>query len=167
MANTAYVCTSVSGVDLYTVDTVKKFTLGTVVQAKDTSLDQVGEFIYLTGVASTAEGVAVTYDEVGATTLLAANAVGPVAFALGATVANTYGWYQILGKCCAKSAASCADNALVGREGSDGDVGDGEAVGDQINGAISRSATDTPATGFIWLQLFAYPYVNDYSPTAS
>lgn len=166
MAQTNYKVLDAIGYDLYSVDTTQKYRFGTIVRGVSADYGE-GQFIYLKGVASTAEGVAVTYDEVGVTTLLAANAVGPVAFALGATVANTYGWYQILGKTCAKSAANCADNALVGREGADGDVGDGEAVGDQIVGAISRSATDTPATGFIWLQLFSYPFVNDFTPTAA
>ena len=166
MAQTDYKSSDHGGVNLYSVDTTQKYPLFTRTRGFSATYGS-AEFIYLKGVASTAEGTAVTYDEEGVTTLLAANAIGPVAFALGATVASTYGWYQILGKCAAVTVANSAADALIGRETSDGSIGDGEAVGDQINGCISRSATDTPATGFSWVQIFAYPYVNDYTPTAS
>ena len=160
MAQTDYRSSPVGGVDLYAVDTVQKYPLNQVISGFSPTLG-FGEFIYLVGVASTAEGSAVTYDEVGVTTLLAANAKGPVAFALAATVASTYGWYQIRGKIAAKVAASSGDNAFVGREGADGSVGDGRATGDEILGVISRSATDTPATGFCWLQAWMPPFVTD------
>ncbi len=35
------------------------------------------------------------------------------------------------------------------------------AAGDEILGAISRSATDTPTTGKCWVQFYGYPFVND------
>lgn len=160
MAQTDYESCSLAAVDLYSVDTTQKYALGTVVQGQSAS-HGFGEFIYLKGVGSTAEGSVVTYDEAGVTTLLVANAKGPVAVALGATVASTYGWYQILGKAAALAAASSADNAFVGRETADGSVGDGRAAGDEILGAIARSATDTPTTGMIWLQMFSRPWVTD------
>ena len=80
------------------IDTVQNHPLGTRVQAKDPTYG-VGEFIYLAGVASTVTGSWVTFDQDGNTTaLLAANAIGPVAVAMGANVASSYGWYQIYGK---------------------------------------------------------------------
>jgi ABC-type uncharacterized transport system permease subunit len=65
---------------LTNVDTVQKYTFGSRVQDKDCN-----EYIYLKGVASTLAGSWVTYDELGVTTLLAANAKGPVAIAMAAT----------------------------------------------------------------------------------
>lgn len=162
---TDYKASQLVGIDLYKVDTVQSQPLLTRTKGLSPTHGE-GVFIYLKGVADTSEGYVVTYDEVGVTTALAANAVGPIAIALGATVANTYGFYQILGKACAISSAA-ADNALVGREGADGQVGDAEEVGDQIVGAIGRATTGTPAAGFQYLQLFNYPYVNDFTPTAA
>ncbi len=148
MAQTDYVSTQLLGVNFYQIDTSP--THGPC------------EMIYLKGVASTAEGGVVTFDEVGVTTALAANAQGPVAVALGATIANTYGWYQVGGKAACLCAASSADNADVGYEGAAFTIGDGRAAGDSIAGAFSRSATDTPTTGMCWVQLDGAPYVDDF-----
>lgn len=119
------------------------------------------EYIYLLGVGSTAVGSWVTYDEDGVTTLLVANAVGPVAVA---TVANTsttaYAWYQIFGEASALLAASCADNAKLGYETASGYAGDGCAAGDAITGAVSRGATTGAALTTVQL---CYPSVNDAS----
>lgn len=139
--------------DTSTVDTSAKVAVGT--RVRDVSGN---EYIYLQGVASTVAGSAVTFDEAGVTTLLAANAIGPVAIAQAATVANTFGWYGIFGTFTADGVANIADNALLGRETTDGKLGDGEATGDQILGMISRSATTGagPVTVQCW-----YPHVND------
>lgn len=161
MAQTDYVSTDLKGVNLYQIDTVQAFPFGTTTRGQSAT-HGAAEFIYLKGVASTAEGAVVTYDEVGVTTALAANAKGPVAVALGATVANTYGWYQIRGKTACLCAASSADNATVGYEGAAFTIGDGRAAGDQIAGAFSRSATDTPTTGMCWVQFTFPPYVDDF-----
>jgi hypothetical protein len=118
------------------------------------------EYVYLQGIGSTVAGAWVTYDEAGLTALLAANAVGPVAVAMAATVASTYGWY------CRKAlsvqanvAASSADNSgQLGREGADGVAGDGRAAGDAINGAWARAATTAAATIAVQIE---YPFVND------
>lgn len=115
-------------------------------------------YIYLKGIGSTVAGSAVTYDEAGITTLLAANAIGPVAFATAATVANTWGWYLIAGTGLADIVANSADNATIGRETSDGKVGDGRAAGDEIIGAVQRVAVTTAQVGLIQCQ---YPLVND------
>lgn len=77
----------------------KAIPLGTIVRGDDPTLGS-GEFIYLVGVASTAVGSLVTYDPVNATTTLAPNTAklnNPVAVAMAATTAHTYGWYQIAG----------------------------------------------------------------------
>jgi hypothetical protein len=119
------------------------------------------EWIYMQGVASNAEGKAVTYDEAGVTTLLAANAKGPVAISGGDVDATTeYGWFCIFAPMgvAAKMAAASADNAFLGREGADGELGDGRAAGDEIYNMISRSATPTSGLGVVQM---AYPFVDD------
>lgn len=138
----------------------------TVIDVGTRMFDDVGnEYIFLVGVASTVVGSWVTYDEVGLTTLLAANAVGPVAVAMAAIVADKLGWYQIFGTAigCAKSSdeGTLADNTLVGRSAADGFVDDNPTAGDIIYGAISRSAMEassgnTTTTFQIW-----YPWVDD------
>jgi hypothetical protein len=115
---------------------------------------------YMKGVGSTVTGSWVTYDEAGATALLAANAKGPVAVAMAAIVANCYGWYCVVSQTqTAMLAANCADNALIGRETSDGVAGDGRAAGDEIYNAISRGSTGGAAA--LTAVQFAYPFVDD------
>lgn len=117
-------------------------------------------YIYLKGVASLVAYDVVTYDEAGATTLLAANAKGPVAVAQAAVDSATeYGWFMIAGVTTVNIAANSADNATVGREGADGKVGDGRAAGDQIANFITRTATTGAATGTAQLR---FPYVDDF-----
>ncbi len=99
------------------------------------------EYIYLTGVASTAAGSWVSFDEEHLTSLLVADAVGRVGIAMAATVASTYGWYQIYGKSTtAKVLASFADNGLIYSTATAGSVDDAVVTGDLVVGAIGRSA---------------------------
>jgi hypothetical protein len=136
-----------------TVDTYQQFALGTL------AMDEAGKiYIYLKGVASTAIGSWVTYDEAGLTTLLVANAIGPVAVAKVACVADKYAWYQVFGSCSALLAANCADNATLGKETTDGYAGDGRAAGDQLVGAISRGATTDAGLATVQLN---FPYATD------
>jgi hypothetical protein len=142
--------------DTTIIDTVAQHPLLT--RAKDTDGN---EYIYLAGCSSTILGSWVTYDEDGATTLLAVNAVGSVAVAMA--IINTtakYGWYCVFGECEADIVANCADNAKLGRETSDGKAGDGFSAGDAITGAVSRDSTTTAAV--VTVQL-CYPSVNDSS----
>ncbi len=94
--------------------TTQNHPLGMVVTAKHDTYG-VGEFIYLTGVASTAVGSVVEYSNTTGATVLAA--VGgsqplPVAFAMSANVASQYGWYQIGGK--AVAAKTCTICLVAG-----------------------------------------------------
>src|SRR4029450_2020625 len=83
--------------------TVARQALGTIMRAKD-PLYGTGEFIYLKGVALTVVGSAVLYNpDDFATSLLAANDIGPVAVAMSASVAGQFGWYQIQGKAVVKA----------------------------------------------------------------
>lgn len=118
------------------------------------------EFIYLKGVSSTIAGSVVTFDEVGITTLVAANAIGPIAVATAAVDANTkFGWYAIVGCHLVDMVANSADNVGLGRETTNGKVGDGRAAGDMIANMVARGATTTAALQYAQFQ---YPYVDDF-----
>lgn len=137
----------------------QKTTLGRRVNCYDDTLGW-GEFIYLKGVASTAVGSCVTFDEAGLTTLAVANAVGQVGTAMSACVADEYGWYQIYGKGVVKCLASMADNKACHLTATAGSIDDAIVAGDLIVGMVSRSAIDTPATGQCYVQL-NYPCCDD------
>lgn len=138
------------------IHTVQKNPIGASARGTDGSI-----WLYLKGVASTVAGSWVTYDELGVTALVAANAIGPVAVAGAAVVANQFGWYCVSAPAgvLARVAANSADNAKLGREGADGDAGDGFAAGDQIRNAVARGATGG-AAALVTVQIH-YPYVND------
>lgn len=132
---------------------------GTIVRAKDPTYGS-GEFIYLKGVTSTAVGSWVTYNlDDGTTTLIAADAVGPVAVAMSACDASTkYGWYQISGKAIAV-AADVADNADVYIDTAAGTCDDATVTGDRVQRAKWASADDT-ATGTAEVEINR-PFVDD------
>lgn len=116
------------------------------------------EYIFLAGVASTAVGSWVSFDEDHATTLLVANAKGRVAIAMAATVASTYGWYQIYGKnTAAKALAGFADNGLIYATATAGSIDDAVVTGDLVVGAIGRSAV---SDGVITAEI-NYPFITD------
>lgn len=118
------------------------------------------EDIYLKGVAACAQGSVVTFDEAHLTTLAVANAVGRVAVAHAAVVADKYGWFRIYGKVAAKVLAAFADNGKVYLTATAGSVDDAVVIGDLVVGAIGRSAIDGPATGQATLEL-NYPFATD------
>jgi len=88
--------------------------LGEIIRAVDPTFGG-GEFIYLSGVASTVVGSLVSYDPVNATTTLSSiteTGVGstgggnrPLAVAMSACVSGYYGWYQIAGAAVIKKGA--------------------------------------------------------------
>lgn len=125
--------------DFYSVSTTQQLPLGVIVQGFDSVLG-VGEFIYLQGVASTAAGDAVIYNaDDYTTTRLVANAIGPVAVAMAATVAGTFGWYQISGKASVNS-TTVIDNANVYATATPGVVDDTVVAGDRVKNAKFASA---------------------------
>ncbi len=140
------------------VDTTARNTVGARTRGTDATGND-AEYIYLAGCASTIVGSVVTFDEAGATTLLAANAKGPVAVAMALTVASTYGWYGIQGTFPTDVVANSADNSTIGRETTDGKVGDGRAAGDEIANCFQRAATTAAAV--VNCQ-FDHSYVNDF-----
>jgi hypothetical protein len=121
-----------------------------------------GEFIYLAGVASTAVGSWVTFNQDDHTTaLLAANAIGPVAIAMSAnTSATSYGWYQIYGKAVGLCLALFADNGNVYATGTPGSVDDAIVAGDRVKNAKGASAIGTPSGSFAEFEI-QYPVMDD------
>ena len=142
-------------------DTTQRHPLGMIVTAADPTYG-VGEFIYLKGASSTAVGSWVTYNQDdNSTTLLAANAIGPVAVSMSANSASTnYGWYQISGKAIGKALTGFLDNANVYGTSTAGSVDDAVVAGDRVQGAKGASAVDTPSTGLAEFEI-ARPFVND------
>jgi hypothetical protein len=134
--------------------------LGTRVQAQDSTYG-VGEFIYLSGVASTGIGDWVTYNQDdNSTALLAANAIGPVAVAMSANVASQYGWYQIFGKAVGKALTGFVDNANVYATATAGSVDDAVVAGDRVKAAKGASAVGTPSAGLAEFEI-QYPLMDD------
>ena len=140
--------------------TVARHELGLIVNAKDPTYG-VGKFIYLKGAASTAVGSWVTFSsDDNSTTLLAANAIGPVAVSLSANVASQYGWYQIYGKAVGLALTGFVDNANVYGTSTAGSVDDAVVAGDRVQNCKGASAVGTPSAGLAEFEIW-YPFVND------
>lgn len=123
------------------------------------------EYIFLPGVASVVAGDGVIYNpSTFATTRLAANAVGPVAFFLAAVVANKYGWAAIKGTI---AGINCDAGVVVGAplyiDGTTGRVDDTKVVGDLILGAYAAS---TDSSNKCSVLLTGRPSVTDVLPAA-
>jgi hypothetical protein len=142
-----------------TLETTARHPLGTIVQASDPTYGA-GEFIYLDGVASCADKDWVTYNaDDGSTTRLAANAIGPVAVAMGACTASYYGWFQIGGKALGACLTSFADNGRVYITGTAGAVDDASVAGDVVFLAKGASTT-TVSSGYAEFEIHR-PFVQD------
>lgn len=143
----------ISPQQLAVTSTNQEFPLGTQMVGSDGKV-----FIYLKGVASTAIGSWVTFDEAFATALLVADAKGAVAVAMSANVANQYGWYQMFGAASALTANDVADNGDVYGTATPGAADDAVVAGDRVKGALFRAART--GAGLVSVQLFN-PYVDD------
>ena len=134
------------------VDTEKRFALGT-----EFHLGQ-DAYVYVAGVASGAAGAWVTFTSAGATTLLAANAIGRVGIMMSALDANTkYGFVQVKGiNTLAKTDTIAADKPLY-IDGTAGRVDDLVVTGDKVMNALSLTA-DTSNVATVWIN---HPYVDD------
>ncbi|RWG02571.1 hypothetical protein [Mesorhizobium sp.] len=134
--------------------------LGDIIRAQDPNYGT-GEFIYLKGAASTVVGSWVTYNpDDWSTTLLVANAIGPVAVAMSANVANQYGWYQIQGKAVGQVLAGFVDDANVYATATPGSVDDAVVAGDRVKNAKGASAIGTPSAGLAEFEI-ARPFMDD------
>ena len=113
-----------------------------------------GEFMYLKGVASTIVGALVTFDPLNHTTTLApntANLNNPVAVAMGAAVASTWGWYQVGGVALVKkTGVPVSPGVAVFLSGTAGRIKSTTATGKQIVNARSvNAATIAAATSSV------------------
>jgi hypothetical protein len=122
--------------------TKKIYELGTIFRGKDPIYGG-GEFIYLLGVANTAIGSAVVWDDPTHQTTLAP--VGnmlprPVAFAMSANPAGQYGWYQISGMAAAAKASATTFAAGVAVGVAATGLIAASAAGQEISGALSAAA---------------------------
>ena len=151
---------SLIGQPIAETSTTLKHRLGDRFKCSDATYGP-GEFIYLQGVASTAVGSWVTFNQDdGTTALLAANAIGPVAVAMSANVADQYGWYQIYGKAVGKALTGFADNGNVYATATAGSVDDAIVAGDRVKNAKGASAVDTPSAGLAEFEI-QYPVMDD------
>ena len=124
-------------------------TLGQVVRAFDPTYGE-GEFIMLLGVASTVVGSLVTYNATTYQTTLSANTANqatPVAVAMSANLAASFGWYQIGGLAVIKKTA-VATNAQVAvyQSATAGRIMATAASGKQILGARSANLATVAST---------------------
>lgn len=142
------------------VDTTQRHPFGTVVQANHPDYGQ-GEFMYVKGVTNGAVHAWVTINtDDFTTTLLAADAIGPVGVMMSALDAATdYGWVQISGKTIGKCKTQFADNGIVFCTSTGGSVDDASVAGDLVMNA--RGASTTTANTFIADFEIARPAVND------
>lgn len=110
--------------------------LGTIIQAHSATFGS-AEFIYLRGIGSTVVGSIVNYDDSFLTALstTALDTARPVAVAMSANVANSFGWYQISG-----IAVATKSNAVSFAKGASLAASSGAAIaavsGLRINGAL-------------------------------
>ena len=124
-------------------------TLGQVVRAFDPTYGE-GEFIMLVGVASTVVGSLVTYNTTTYQTALSpntANLAQPVAVAMSANLAASFGWYQIGGLAVIKKTA-VATNAQVAvyQSATAGRIMATAASGKQVLGARSANLATVAST---------------------
>jgi len=140
--------------DTSVVDSSAKHPLGTRAHDVDGN-----EYVYALGVASTAVGTWVTFDEEYTTTRAVADAQGRVGIAMAAIVADKYGWYQIYGKASGLALTGFADNGKVYLTATAGSVDDTDVAGDAVIGAIGRSKVDE--TSFLATFELNYPIVMD------
>lgn len=130
-----------------TISTTQRHPLGTIVRALDDS-SRSGEYVYLLGVGSTLAGSMVTYNATTFQTALSAATKyqsTPVAFAVGANVASSYGWYQIEGLATARKAAQKFTPQVKAYAGV-GLVNSTASIGLAINNCRSANLTTTTST---------------------
>lgn len=130
--------------DLTVVDTTAAWPLGKRCKARDNGSTDYGfgEFIYLSGVTSTARGSLVLITDTFGTSLSAARAKGAMAVALAAVdTTSKYGWYQILGKGVVLCQTVSAN--LPAYLAASGTIDDSAVAGDVIGGMRTVTADDT------------------------
>jgi len=151
--------TSILAGDLTSAHDTQKMAPGTLAKDGDGNT-----YIYLKGVASTADGDFVVYDETYQTARLTANAVGEVAVAQAAVGASQYGWYMRTGfDSAANIASGTTDNKQLYATSTAGRASATKVVGDMILGAVGRGGNATSNSGGVQL---SNPRVTDVIPAA-
>jgi hypothetical protein len=135
---------------IHETSTTQVHALGEIVNATDGTYGA-GEFMYLLGVASTAQGDLVVYNsKTGATTrTVAGTTKGPVGVAMSACTAGLYGWYQISGATPVLAGTVSADTDVY-LTSTASSVDDAVDVGDKVDGATFKAAT---AAGYALVQM--------------
>lgn len=136
--------------------TTKKHELGTIITAtdRDSTSYGVGEFIYLKGVASTVAGSVVLYQADDYSTKLATSGdIGPIALAMAANVADTFGWYQIKGKGISKVASGFADNSSCYLSATAGVLSNTVSAGNYVFNIKGGSDIGSVGTGLAEVEL--------------
>lgn len=135
------------------IDSVKCTAVGTVVRFRSETLGE-GEFIYLSGAASVDAGdvcsYEIAYNASVATSVVvpwagAANIPCPLCVATAATVASTFGWYQVSGSAVVNSSGAVAEGDDLFWQAA-GVVSATLAPGKQMMSAVAASANGVPAT---------------------
>ena len=123
--------------------------LGSVIRAFDPTYGE-GEFIMLVGVASTVVGSLVTYNTTTYQTSLSpntANLAQPVAVAMSANTAGTFGWYQIEGLAVVKKTAVAVSAGVpVYQSATVGRIMPTAASGKQLLGARTANLATVAST---------------------
>lgn len=138
----AWNSTNLIGPRIEDVYTTLEYALGTRCMARNTTTGYAGEFIFMSGVASTVatSWVLLSYDD-HSTSLLADGDIGPIGIAMSASVASTYGWYQIRGKASGKLAAGLSDNVGLYASATAGTAGGTSSGKSEIIGARAAAAS--------------------------
>lgn len=136
--------------------TTQNHPIGTRIRGKDATYGE-AEFIYLKGVASTAAGDLVIYDENANTTTRAVHttaARGQCAVAMSANVASQYGWYMVSGSCLVNSGSNTvAAGAPVFLTSTASQIDDAVVSTDKVDGMTTTAANAATTTGFTLCQM--------------
>jgi hypothetical protein len=145
------------GAKIESFGTTAIFNLGQTCKARNSTTGYIGEFVYMQGVATCAVGdwVLLNYTDC-VVSLLADTNIGGVGVAMSASIADTFGWFQIRGRAEASLAASCADNAQLYTTSTAGTVDDASSGEYQIYGARCAETVTSAAVGEVELN---YPQV--------
>lgn len=133
------------------ISTTQNHPLGTKVNATDPTYGR-GEFIYLLGIGSTVVGSLVKYNATTYQTALLSVANGknkgvPVAVAMSANVASSYGWYQISGNAVIKkTGVAVTPQVPIFISGTDSRMKVLASAGQQILGAQTANLTTIVTT---------------------
>lgn len=131
------------------VHLTKRFRLGT--QKKDIAGNV---YVYAKGVASTAVGDFVVFDETFTTARLSTSTAvaAPAAVAMAANIlATTFSWYQVYGNGSAMAAGTVAADAQLQSTATAGAVDDTTTAAKTIVGAFSTAASTIGVALPVWL----------------